>query len=128
MPIGCERFTWQDGERTIHFGRGALEEASGSLGEGFTLLTTARARDMAPELAERAGMAYDVAAGRVDEVAGTLLAAVAPARLIVALGGGRTAQRGERVSRRPPTAALIGASMPDQRIRGASRVASLASA
>ena len=88
-PIAHERFTWQDGERTIHFGRGALEAASGALGERFTLLTTARARDMAPELAERAGSLHEVAAGRVDEVAGTLLAAVAPGQLIVALGGGR---------------------------------------
>ena len=40
MAIARERFTWQDGERTIHFGRGALGAAAASLGEGYTLLTT----------------------------------------------------------------------------------------
>jgi alcohol dehydrogenase class IV len=89
VGIAHERFTWQDGERTIHFGREALDEASGSLGDGFTLLTTPRAREMAPELAERAGALHEVPAGRVDELAGSLLGTVEPARLIVALGGGR---------------------------------------
>jgi alcohol dehydrogenase class IV len=89
VGIAHDRFTWQDGERTIHFGRGALEDASPALGEGFTLLTTPRARELAPELAERAGALHEVPAGRVDEVAGALLAEVAPAQLVVALGGGR---------------------------------------
>jgi alcohol dehydrogenase class IV len=98
-----ERFTWQDGERTIHFGRGALEDAAASLGEGFTLLTTARARDMAPAITERAGALHEVPAGRVDEVAGALLGDVAPAELVVALGGGRVIDTAKALAAaRPP--------------------------
>ncbi|MEA2155032.1 MAG: maleylacetate reductase, partial [Solirubrobacteraceae bacterium] len=89
MAIAQERFTWQDGERTIDFGRGALADASSSLGEGFTLLTTARARSIAPALVQLAGDVHEVPAGRVDELAGELLGAVRPGALIVALGGGR---------------------------------------
>ena len=89
MAIARERFTWQDGERTIHFGRGVLDDASASFGTGYTLLTTARARELAPGLAERAGAVHAVPAGRVDEIAGGLLDDVDPGRLIVALGGGR---------------------------------------
>jgi alcohol dehydrogenase class IV len=103
VPIGRERFTWQDGERTIHFGRGALGDAAASLGEGYTLLTTARARAMAPELAEHAGALHEVAAGRVDEVAGALLDAVDPSELIVALGGGRVVDTAKALAAaRPP--------------------------
>jgi alcohol dehydrogenase class IV len=89
VSIARERFTWQDGERTIHFGRGVLAGAAESLGDGYTLLTTARARAMAPGLAERAGALHEVPAGRVDEIAGGLLDEVDPGALIVALGGGR---------------------------------------
>lgn len=55
------------------------------------LLTTARARAMAPELAARAGASFDVPAGRVDELAAGLLDCVdaQPDGLVVALGGGR---------------------------------------
>jgi alcohol dehydrogenase class IV len=88
-PIARERFTWQDGERRIHFGRGALAAALDGLGDGYTLLTTARAQAMAPKLAERAGALHEVPAGRVDELAGDLLAAAGGATLLVALGGGR---------------------------------------
>lgn len=88
-PIARERFTWQDGERRIHFGRGALAAALDDLGDGYTLLSTARAQAMAPELAERAGALHEVPAGRVDELAGDLLGAADGATLLVALGGGR---------------------------------------
>ncbi|MEA2194633.1 MAG: hypothetical protein QOG42_1067 [Solirubrobacteraceae bacterium] len=44
---------------------------------------------MAPALAERAGAVHEVARGRVDRLAGDLLDAVDPGRLLVALGGGR---------------------------------------
>src|SRR5688500_7862892 len=37
-------FTWKDGERTIHFGRGRLADAPELLGDDYTLLTTARGR------------------------------------------------------------------------------------
>jgi alcohol dehydrogenase class IV len=119
VGIAHERFTWQDGERTIHFGRGALEEASGSLGEGFILLTTERARAMAPELAERAGALHEVAAGRVDELAGALLGAVEPAQLIVSLGGGRVIDTAK---------ALAAASPPAQRPRVAAVPTTLSAA
>jgi alcohol dehydrogenase class IV len=90
VAIAHERFTWQDGERTIHFGRGMLGAVAESFGTGYTLLTTPRAREMAPGLAERAGAVHEVPAGRVDEIAGGLLGEVERDRiLIVALGGGR---------------------------------------
>ena len=86
---GRERFTWQDGERTIRFGRGAASEAIGVLGgPGYALLTTPRARAAAPEVVEAAATVVEVAPGRVDELAGELLGAIAEDR-IVALGGGR---------------------------------------
>jgi alcohol dehydrogenase class IV len=81
-------FTWQDGERTIRFGRGALAEAPELLGEGYTLLTTERALSAAPELAAPAGVVHHVAPGRVDEVAEDLRGTV-EGELLVALGGGR---------------------------------------
>ena len=89
VAIEHPRFTWQDGERAIHFGRGAIASAPQLLGDGYTLLTTPRASAMAPGLATRAGTLHEVAAGRVDELAGELLGAVDPRELIVALGGGR---------------------------------------
>ena len=81
-------FCWQDGERTIHFGHEALENALPSLGDGYVLLTTSRALAMVPELAGRASVVYSVAHGRVDELAGDLLDDV-EGELLVALGGGR---------------------------------------
>jgi glycerol dehydrogenase-like iron-containing ADH family enzyme len=89
VGIARERFTWQDGERTIHFGRDALAAALPALGAGYTLLSTPSALAMAPALASRAGAVHEVAPGRVDEIAGALLAMVDPGELIVALGGGR---------------------------------------
>jgi len=89
VAIARERFTWQDGERRIHFGRGALAQALEDLDAGYTLLTTARALAMAPQLADRAGAQHEVPGGRVDEIAGDLLGAVDDATLLVALGGGR---------------------------------------
>jgi alcohol dehydrogenase class IV len=112
VAIVHDRFTWQDGERTIHFGRGALADASSSLGEGFTLLTTARARAMAPELVARAGAVREVPTGRVDEIAGALLDEVEPAELVVALGGGRVIDTAKALAaarplgRRPRVAAV----------------------
>jgi alcohol dehydrogenase class IV len=83
-----EAFRHVDRERTIVFGAGALDDAADLLGEGYTLLTTARASGSAPGLAERAAAVVHVPAGLVDIVAADLLAAVAGDRL-VALGGGR---------------------------------------
>ena len=71
--IAPASFTWKDGERTIHFGRDALDHVLPALAEGYTLLTTPRASAMAPAVAERAGAVHEVAPGRVDELAGALL-------------------------------------------------------
>ena len=82
-------FTWQDGERTIRFGRGTAAEAVGVLGgPGYALLTTERARGAAPAVVDAAATVIEVAPGRVDELAGELLGTIAEARL-GALGGGR---------------------------------------
>jgi alcohol dehydrogenase class IV len=93
MLIVAASFTWQDGERTIWFGRGALEKALPSLGRGYALLTTPRARLVAPALAERAAVVHEVPPGRVDVLAGELLDAAGgellDGELLVALGGGR---------------------------------------
>jgi alcohol dehydrogenase class IV len=82
-------FTWRDGERTIRFGPGVLDEAVETLGgEGYALLTTERAAAMAPTLVDAAAAVHMIGAGNVDDLAGDLLGAVARER-IVALGGGR---------------------------------------
>jgi alcohol dehydrogenase class IV len=83
-------FTWQDGERTIRFGRGTAGEAIGLLGgPGYALLTTPRALAAAPpDLAELAESVHEIPAGQVDQLAGERLGRIAEDRL-VALGGGR---------------------------------------
>ncbi|MEY2442430.1 MAG: maleylacetate reductase [bacterium] len=86
--IATESFQWQDGERTIHFGRGALARALPTLGSGYVLLTTSRALEMAPALAGGAAVIHSIPPGRVDELAGELLGEV-EGELLVALGGGR---------------------------------------
>src|SRR5947209_7169782 len=87
-PIPVAPFQWRDGDRLILFGRGRLVEAPDLLDEPFALLTTARARAAAAELAETAAEVHEVASGRVDELAGDLRGHV-DAPLLVALGGGR---------------------------------------
>lgn len=82
-------FTWRDGERLIRFGRGALADAPGLLGDGYTLLTTQRTRALAPDVVQRAAAVVDVRTGRVDEIADELRGDVDGAELLVALGGGR---------------------------------------
>lgn len=85
-------FTWQDGERTIRFGRGTAPRAPELLGEAYTLLCTPRTREAVPEVVEQAAHVLDVRPGFVDEIAAELLAAGLPGDgdgLIVALGGGR---------------------------------------
>jgi alcohol dehydrogenase class IV len=83
-----EAFTWQDGERTIRFGRGTVATAEELLGTGYTLLTTPRTEAMAPHVVEAAGAVHHVRAGRVDEIAEELRSTVT-GDLLVALGGGR---------------------------------------
>jgi alcohol dehydrogenase class IV len=81
-------FTWHDGERRIRFGRGAIADAPGLLGEGYALLTTPRAAVMAAEVVQRAHAVHHVGPGQVDALAGGLLGQV-EGELVVALGGGR---------------------------------------
>jgi alcohol dehydrogenase class IV len=82
-------FTWIDGERTIHFGRGVAAEAVDALGgPGYTLLTTERAVEAAPWIAMAAGAVHEVPPGHVDHLAADLRGTVSGDRL-VALGGGR---------------------------------------
>jgi alcohol dehydrogenase class IV len=81
------RFTWVDGERTIHFG--PADDAVEALGgPGYTLLTTERAAKAAPHVVGAAGAVHRVGPGQVQELAGDLLDSVSGDRL-VALGGGR---------------------------------------
>ncbi|MCW3038931.1 MAG: iron-containing alcohol dehydrogenase, partial [Solirubrobacterales bacterium] len=83
-------FTWQDGERTVRFGRGALADAPGLLGDDYVLLTTARGRGAAPDLVAGAAHVLDVRSGFVDEISAELLEELpAGDGLLVALGGGR---------------------------------------
>jgi alcohol dehydrogenase class IV len=81
-------FTWQDGERTIRFGRGALATAGELLGVGYCLLTTPRAEGSAPDLVADAADVHHVPPGRVDEIAAQLRDHVS-GTLLVAFGGGR---------------------------------------
>ncbi len=84
-----QEFTWRDGERTIRFGRGVAAQAAELLGEGYVLLTTARAQAALPGLASAAAEVVLVPAGRVDEIAGDLLSRARPGTRFAALGGGR---------------------------------------
>ena len=122
-------FTWRDGERTIRFGRGVAAEAVETLGgAGYALLTTERAAAMAPAVVAGAAGVHMLGPGRVDELAGDLLGAVARER-IVGLGGGRVidtakalaaASGGTQVAMAVPTT-LSGAEMTriHRRARGA---------
>ena len=66
-------FRWVDGERTIHFGRGALAEAVEALGgPGYTLLTTERAQDGRAVVARPRARCTSCRAGHVDELAADL--------------------------------------------------------
>jgi alcohol dehydrogenase class IV len=86
--IPVEPFRWQDGERLIVFGRGSLADVPGLVRADYVLLTTARAREAASELANGAAAVHELPAGRVDEIAGALRDDV-EGELLVALGGGR---------------------------------------
>jgi alcohol dehydrogenase class IV len=85
-------FTFRDGERLIRFAEGALAEVSGLLAEngfeGYTLLTTERAADSAPELSDNAETVLHVPPGKVDQISAELMPR-AGRRAVVALGGGR---------------------------------------
>src|SRR4051794_4623294 len=96
-------FSWQDGERRIRFGRGALADTPALLGDGYTLLTTERAAQAAPGIVAAAGNVLHVGPGRVDELAGDLLGALDAGPLLVALGGGRVVDVAKALAAaRPP--------------------------
>ena len=81
-------FRWVDGERTIVFGRGALADAVETLGgPGYTLLTTTRAQEAAPDVVAGADAVHIVAPGHVDQLAADRLSL--SGERMVALGGGR---------------------------------------
>src|SRR3954452_15162619 len=82
-------FTWKDGERTIRFGRGTVADAPGLFGDTYTLLTTERAQQAAPDVVEGASAVHHDGSGLVDELARARHEQVGDAKLIVALGGGR---------------------------------------
>ena len=91
MPLpdtAPEPFRWEDGDRVIRFGRGAIADVPAEIGEGYALLTTPRGRERADPLAGAAAAVHDVPPGRVDEIAAGLRGAVR-ADTLVALGGGR---------------------------------------
>jgi alcohol dehydrogenase class IV len=91
-------FTWQDGERTIHFGRGRIAEAVQLLPAGFVLLTTERAQGGAPSVVEAAAEVHVVGPGFVDELSAELLPSVGGDGMVVALGGGRVVDTAKAVA------------------------------
>jgi len=106
-------FSWTDGDRVIHFGRGAGERAW----PGADLLSTPRARATIPASLHGAWRSVtDVPAGQVPDLAAALADRVGDGP-IVAWGGGRVidtakalaAARGGRVCAVPTT--LAGAEM-----------------
>jgi alcohol dehydrogenase class IV len=103
-------FRWEDGERLIRFGRGALADAPELLGEDCTLLTTDRASEGAPGVVARAARVYRVNAGPVDELAAMLLDLVdrdpagAP---LAALGGGRVIDVAKALAAARPPRAVV---------------------
>jgi alcohol dehydrogenase class IV len=90
-------FTWHDGERAIHFGRGRIAEAVELLPAGYVVLTTERGRGDAPAVVEGAAEVHLVGHGLVDELSAELLAKVGGDGMIVALGGGRVVDTAKAV-------------------------------
>ena len=83
-----EPFTWRDGDRVVRFGRGALAGAPALVPGPYALLTTPRARALAPALVAGAAEVHEVPPGLVEEVSARMRGAVSGA-VLVALGGGR---------------------------------------
>lgn len=82
-------FSWRDGERLIRFGPGAVAQVPELLnGVPYALLTTPRAKLLAPDLAGAAASVHHVGHGLVDALSEDLRGRVTE-RAIVALGGGR---------------------------------------
>jgi len=87
-----DRFLWHDGGRLIAFRTNARADALEILAsrnwEPFELLTTERALDGVPELAEAATAVHTIPLGPVPQLGAELIDKVAALRL-VAIGGGR---------------------------------------
>jgi maleylacetate reductase len=85
-------FAWDDGDRLIRFGEGALAETAGLLAsrglESYALLSTERARISAPALVESTQVVLDVPPGPVPDAAAAVREA-AQGHPLLALGGGR---------------------------------------
>ena len=81
-------FRHQETERTIAFGRGAIDSSLDLLGDGFTLLTTEQASKAAPAVTALANEVITVPPGLVEEIA-EVLRPLPVDRGLVALGGGR---------------------------------------
>jgi alcohol dehydrogenase class IV len=99
-------FRHVDPERTIAFGRGAVDAAADLIGDGFTLLTTPRAARALPALVARAGARVDVPRGLVDDVATQLRGSV-PGTRYVALGGGRVIDVAKALAAADPPRVVI---------------------
>jgi alcohol dehydrogenase class IV len=91
-------FSWQDGERTIHFGRGRIGEAAELLPAGYVLVTTERAQGDAPAVVERAQEVHLIGQGFVDQLSAALLAEVGGDGMIVGLGGGRVVDTAKAIA------------------------------
>ncbi len=90
-PPKSAEFVHEEPGRRIVFGPGATRTGLELAGNGYLLLTTERALAALPEAAKGAAVVEHVPPGRVDEVAGELLARLGAdtSSVIVALGGGR---------------------------------------
>jgi len=110
---GAGPFRHDEAARTLLFGRGALADGLELLGDGLTLLSTRRALAAAPAVAARAARVVEVPEGKVDAVAGDLLAAgveLGPAGTpLVALGGGRVIDVAKALAAAAGVGALSGA-------------------
>jgi alcohol dehydrogenase class IV len=82
-------FSWRDGERLIRFGPDVVSQVPELLGGApYALLTTPRAKLVAPDLASAAASVHHVGHGLVDAISEDLRGRVTE-RVIVAVGGGR---------------------------------------
>jgi alcohol dehydrogenase class IV len=101
--VGAVRddFTWIDGERLIRFGEGALADAPALLSrrgfDGYALLTTERALNDTPLLAENAAVVLYIQPGAVPEAAAAVRSDV-KGRPLVAFGGGRVLDSGKAIA------------------------------
>ena len=99
-------FCHVEGARTIVFGPGAVARSTDLLGSGYTLLSTPRARSMAPAVVAGAAEVVDVAGGLVEDVAGDLLGRTR-SQVLVALGGGRVIDVAKALAAAEPPKSVV---------------------